>query len=134
MSGWHDPRAKARQRLAFPALMTDDQVDAADATARRREQQHDPYRRKEKPDPWPIIERAFPRIAKKIRKHWGRRALDNYLAKLVVSDRGSRRGFPLEVLSAILEVARLHGEQHRFTKRICPWEEDVRQAKWWDRR
>ena len=134
MSRWHDPRAKRGRQLAFPSLMTGEQVDATHASARRHEQQHDPYRGKEKPDPWPILERAFPRIAAKIRKHWGKRALDNYLAKLVVSDRARRRGFPLEVLAAILEIARLHGERSRFRRPVCPWQEDVRESKWWDRR
>ncbi|MGH8681048.1 MAG: hypothetical protein ACREVP_06020 [Burkholderiales bacterium] len=132
MTRSHDPRA--RRWLAFPSLMTGEQVDAAHGAAGRHEQQHDPDRRKEKPDPWPILERAFPRIAAKIRKHWGKRALDNYLAKLVVGDRARRRGFPLEVLAAILEIVRLHGERYRFRRPICPWEEDVRESKWWDRR
>lgn len=133
MSRSHDPRAK-RVRLDLPSLMTGEQFDAVHTAARRHEQQHDPYHRKEKPDPWPILERALPRIAAKVRKHWGKRALDKYLAKLVVSVRARRRGFPLEVLAAILEIARLHGEQHRFGRPVCPWEEDVRNTRWWDRR
>lgn len=132
MSRWHDPRAKP-VRLDLPSLMTGEQFDAAHAEARQNEQ-HDPHRRKEKPDPWPILERALPRIAAKIRKHWGKRALDNYLAKLVASHRAKRRGFPLEVLAAILEIARLHGEQCRFRRPVCPWKEDVRESRWWDRR
>jgi hypothetical protein len=120
--------------LAFPSLITGDQFDATHAAARRHELRHDPYRRKDKPDPWPILERAFPRLAAKIRKHWGKRALDNYLAKLVASDRARRRGFPLDVLGAILEIARLHGEQHRSRSPVRPWQEDVRATKWWDRR
>jgi len=75
---------------------------------------------KEKPNPWPIIERAFPRIAATIRDQWGKRALDDYFSKLVVDDRGSRQGFPPDVLSAIMEVARLHAAQHRFKRPICP--------------
>jgi hypothetical protein len=133
MSRWHDPRAKPAG-LAFPSLMTGEQVDAAHTTARQHEQRHDPSRRKGKPDPWPILERASPRLAAKIRKHWGKRALDNYLAKLVASDRARRRGFPLDVLGAILEIARLHGERHRFGRPVRPWEQDVRDSKWWDRR
>jgi hypothetical protein len=116
----------------FPSLMTDAQVE--DAAATRRHEPHDPYRRKDKPDPWPIIERGFPRIAEKIRALWGKRALDDYFGKLVVDDRGNRQGFPLEVLSAILEVARLHASQHRFDRPMCPWEADVSQTKWWSKR
>jgi hypothetical protein len=116
----------------FPSLMSHDAVDEVVEARWRKQQELD--RGKEKPDPWPIIERAFPRIAATIRDQWGKRALDDYFSKLVVDDRGSRQGFPLEVLSAIMEVARLHGEQHRFKRPMCPWEADVRETKWWNRR
>jgi tankyrase len=91
-------------------------------------------RGKDKPDPWPIVERAFPRIAATIRDQWGKRALDDYFSKRVVDDRSGRQGFPPEVLSAIMEVARLHGEQHRFSRPMCPWETDVSETKRWYRR
>ena len=117
--------------LDLPPIMDDTQVEAAAAS--RRTELHNQYKRKERPDPWPIIARHFPRIAETIRKDWGKRALDDYFAKLVVDDRGSRQGFPPDVLTAILEVARLHAEQYRFAKPFHPWEEDVSQTKWWDR-
>ena len=117
--------------LDLPPIMDDKEVDAA--AADRRTEPYNPYVRKERPDPWPIIARAFPRIAQTIRNDWGKRALDDYFAKLVVDDRGSRQGFPPDVLTAILEVARLHAEQYRFAKPLHPWEEDVSQTKWWDR-
>jgi hypothetical protein len=118
--------------LDLPPIMNDTEVEAA--AADRRQEPYNPYARKERPDPWPIIERQFPRIALTIRRDWGKRALDEYLAKLVVDDRGSRQGFPADVLTAILEVARLHAEQYRFAKPLHPWEEDVSQTKWWDRK
>jgi hypothetical protein len=117
--------------LELPPIMDDDAVEAQAAT--RRKELHEQYRRKERPDPWPIIVRAFPRIAETIRRDWGKRALDDYLSKLAVDDRGGRQGFPPDVLTAILEVARLHAAQYRFPRPICPWEEDVSQTKWWDR-
>ena len=123
--------ADAGGETTLPSIMTDEQVD--DAAATRRHERHDPYRRKDKPDPWPIIERGFPRIAEKIRELWGKRALDDYFAELVIDERGSRQGFPPEVLSAILEIARLHTGQYRFHRPMCPWEADVRQTKWWSR-
>ena len=121
--------ADAGGETTFPSIMSNEQVD--DAAATRRHERHDPHRRKDKPDPWPIIERGFPRIAGQIREMWGKRALDDYFAKLVVVERGSRQGFPPEVLTAILEVARLHTAQYRFHRPMCPWEADVRQTKWW---
>jgi len=119
------------EALELPALMSDNEIE--DATTERRRELHNQYERKERPDPWPIIERQFPRIAATIRDQWGKRSLDDYFAKLVVDDRGSRQGFPPDVLVAIMEVARLHSEQYRFAKPLHPWEEDVRQSKWWDR-
>lgn len=118
--------------LDLPPIMDDSQVEAA--AADRREELHNQYKRKERPDPWPIIAQRFPRIAETIRRDWGKRALDDYFAKLVVDDRGSRQGFPADVLTAILEVARLHAEHYRFAKPFHPWEEDVSQTKWWDRK
>jgi hypothetical protein len=35
-------------------------------------------------------------------------------------DHGGWQGFPPEVLAAIMEVARLHGEQRRFSRPMCP--------------
>jgi hypothetical protein len=81
-----------------------------------------------------VIARAFPRIAASIRAQWGKRALDDYFARFVVEDRGSRQGFPPEVLSAIMQIAQLHGEQHRFSRPMCPWEADISETKWWYRR
>ncbi len=119
------------EALDLPSIMNDNEVDAA--AAMRRREPHNPYTRTERPDPWPIIERTFPRIAATIRAQWGRRSLDDYFAKLVVDDRGGRQGFPPDVLIAILEVARLHGEQYRFAKPLHPWETDVSDTKWWNR-
>jgi hypothetical protein len=117
---------------SFPSIMSPDALDATVEARWRTQQELDAA--KEKPDPWPILENAFPRIAAVIRDKWGKRVLDDYFAKLVVDDRGSRQGFPPDVLSAILEIARLHGEQHRFSKPICPWEVNARESKWWSRR
>jgi len=118
--------------LDLPPIMDDSQVEAA--AADRRQELHNQYKRKERPDPWPIIASRFPRIAETIRRDWGKRALDDYFATLVVDDRGSRQGFPADVLTAILEIARLHAEHYRFAKPFHPWEEDVSQTKWWDRK
>jgi len=116
----------------FPSLMS---VDAVDQMVEARwRKQREPERGKDKPDPWPIIERAFPRIAATILDQWGERALDDYFSKLGVDDRGGRQGFPPEVLLAIMEVARLHGEQHRFSRPLCPWETDVSETQWGFRR
>jgi hypothetical protein len=121
------PAAKAD----FPSLMNDLEIDQA--REQRRADPHDPFVREEKPDPWPLVERSFPRIAATIRQLWGKRALDEYFAKLVVNERGERQGFPPDILAAILEIAWLHNERFRFPESGCPWEADVSQRKWWSR-
>lgn len=131
--GGFAPRAAANPPSTdFPPIMSGEAVDQVVEARWRKQRELESG--KEKPDPWPIIERAFPRIATTIRDQWGKRALDDYLSKLVVDDRGGRQGFPPDVLSAIMEVARLHAAQHRFKPPICPWEADVRDTKWWYRR
>jgi hypothetical protein len=131
--GGFAPRAAANPPSTdFPPIMSGEAVDQVVEARWRKQRELESG--KEKLDPWPIIERAFPRIAATIRDQWGKRALDDYLSKLVVDDRGGRQGFPPDVLSAIMEVARLHAAQHRFKPPICPWEADVRDTKWWYRR
>jgi hypothetical protein len=127
-----DPRAAGNPPSTdSPSIMTHEAVDRIVEDRWRKQQGSSAAR--EKPDPWPIIERALPRIAATIRDHGGKRALDDPFSKLVVDDRGTRQGFPLAVLSAIMEVARLHAAQRRFSRPICPWETDVRESKWWNR-
>jgi len=116
---------------SLPAIMSDDEL--RQAIAAREQKADEPNRRKEKPDPWPIIERDFPRIAAMMRELWGTGALDDYLAKLVVDDRGGRQGFPAEVMDAILEIALRHSQQFGFTKAISPWEADTAESKRRDR-
>jgi len=109
--------------------MSDDEIDHA--AQERRAERHDPFRRKERPDPWPLIERRFPRIATTIRELWGKRALDEYFNQLVVVERGERQGFPPDVLAAILELARFHSQRFQLARPMCPWEADVSETKWW---
>jgi len=118
--------------IEFPPLMGDQTLTRA--VGERWKALREAERQKERPDPWPIIEQRFPRIAGTIRERWGKRALDDYFGKLVIDDRGGRQGFPPEVLSAIMEVARLHADQFGLTAPIRPWEADVAETKWWYKR
>ena len=117
------------KEIEFPKLMGDDTITRA--VAARWKAMRDVDRRKDPPDPWPLVERNFPRIAAHIRAHWGKRALDDYFAGLVIDDRGSRQGFPMDVLAALMEIARLHADQFNLEKPILPWEADVSETKWW---
>lgn len=118
--------------IEFPPLMGDQTLTRA--VSERWKALREAERQKERPDPWPIIEQRFPRIAATIRERWGKRALDDYFGKLVIDDRGGRQGFPPEVLAAIMEVARLHADQFGLATPVRPWEADVREAKWWYKR
>ncbi|HTO46599.1 MAG TPA: hypothetical protein VML91_03080 [Burkholderiales bacterium] len=118
--------------IEFPPLMGDQTLTKT--VAERWKALREAERQRERPDPWPIIETRFPRIAAVIREHWGKRALDDYFAKLVIDDRGGRQGFPIEVLSAIMEVGRLHADQFKLAKPLRPWEADVSETKWWYKR
>jgi len=62
-------------------------------------------------DPWPPLEAKFPRIAATIRNLWGSAKLDRYLEQLLIDDRGSRNGFPPEVVEALLTLSRRHSER-----------------------
>ncbi len=118
--------------LEFPELMGEHTLTRA--AAEQWKKLREAERIMERPNPWPIIERGFPRIAATIREQWGKRWLDDYLAKLVIDERGGRQGFPIDVLSAIMEVARLHAEQFELTNPVRPWEADVSETKWWYKR
>ena len=118
--------------LDFPPLMGDQTLTRS--VAARWQALREAERQKERPDPWPIIENRFPRIAATIREQWGKRALDDYFSGLVIDKRGDRQGFPLEVLSAIMEIARLHSAQFKLGVPVRPWEADVRETKWWYKR
>ncbi len=124
-----EPDAKT---IEFPPLMGD--VTLTKAVADRWQALREAERQRERPDPWPIIERNFPRIAATIRDQWGKRWLDDYLGKLVIDDRGDRQGFQLDTLSAIMEIARLHSDQFGLAMPIRPWEANVSETKWWYKR
>jgi len=115
----------------LPTLMGDDELEHEREA--RRQEPYDPFKRPEQPDPWPIIAQNFPRIAEQIQALWGKAALDEYFARLVIDERGGRAGFPLDVLQAILEVARLHRSRFQFERPMSPWEHDTSETKWWDR-
>lgn len=48
------------------------------------------------------------RIVNKIELLWGYPELDEYLTKLIISDREDRAGFDLQVFDALLHLSNLH--------------------------
>jgi len=55
------------------------------------------------------IERQFPRILAKIVGLWGKPALDDFLAGLMVADRPGRQGFAPDIAMEIFRLSTLHG-------------------------
>jgi ankyrin repeat protein len=54
------------------------------------------------------LEAKIPRIFNKIVSMWGNAELDVYFESLMVDKRGGRKGFPLDVMTDILLLSRLH--------------------------
>jgi hypothetical protein len=48
------------------------------------------------------LEKLFPRIAQEFMRRWRTPAFEPYCYKLIVDDRGSRKGFPASVFDEIL--------------------------------
>lgn len=56
--------------------------------------------------------RDFQHIAKRVERQWGTRGCRDYLHELTVEDRSRppRKGFPLDVLDALVDLMYLHDE------------------------
>lgn len=66
---------------------------------------------KKKPDPINprlILSEQYPRIMKQIRSVWGSMELHKYFMRTLFSDRQDRKGFPPEVMSAIMQLHTEH--------------------------
>lgn len=50
---------------------------------------------------------AFPHIAKSLTDLWGRDGFDEYLGKLIVDERGTRKGFSMDAMEELLFLARV---------------------------
>lgn len=69
---------------------------------------------------------AFPHIATTLTTLWGRDGFDEYLAKLIVDDRGTRRGFSMDAMEELLMLARLaRGRKALFGMELDPKGKDV---------
>jgi hypothetical protein len=49
----------------------------------------------------------LPRIMETVEQLWGTAALDGYLARLVIDERGDRQGFSMDVMDELLTLGRL---------------------------
>lgn len=55
-----------------------------------------------------IVREQFARIADRIEATWGAQTCEDYLVKLIVSDRERREGFPVQIFMAILRLHNMH--------------------------
>ena len=57
-----------------------------------------------------IVHSAFPRVGKGIELMWGDKEFPKYMGKLIADGRNDRKGFPFEVLMALINLQILHDE------------------------
>jgi hypothetical protein len=76
-----------------------------------------------------IVEQAFLRIAQGIVGSWGSPKFDDYMQKLLIDERGDRKGFPSEVAEALLRLSRMHAERYGFGSKNDVWVDDETRAK-----
>ena len=74
---------------------------------------------------------AFPHISRAITLLWGHDGFDEYLAKLIVDERGTRKGFAMDAMEELLFLARvararkaLFGMGFDRPPRTEPWVDD----------
>jgi hypothetical protein len=55
-----------------------------------------------------LVQEHYPRIVEKILQFWGSAELNEYLDSILFDERGSRHGFPLEIVSALMRIHENH--------------------------
>ncbi len=96
--------------LELPTIFSDDELDAAMKTRAENRLDHDRWdpsssdRIGPQTDGKPecSLEQSFPHICGKLSSLWGSDVCGLYLKSLIVSDRETRKGFPLDVVEDLL--------------------------------
>ena len=55
-----------------------------------------------------LIREKYPRVGEKISVMWGTVGLQEYLSKTIFDVRGGRQGFPMPVVSALMQLHEYH--------------------------
>jgi hypothetical protein len=55
-----------------------------------------------------LVREQYPRIGEKILQLWGSTELNEYLDSVLFDERGSRHGFPLTIVSALMRIHENH--------------------------
>lgn len=113
--------------LPLPELLPLEQITPPqDGKLRLIEANERPLQRPviEEEPPFITVERHYPRIAAAIHLMWGNAELEDYLDKLIVTDRGGREGFPVEVHKALLKLYNQHASLFNFRRPADVWAYD----------
>jgi hypothetical protein len=94
----------------LPKIFSDDEFDAAKKQQSEKGKQHDrwdPSSSREPPPPTDgkpecTLEQSFPHISRKLISLWGTDVCGLYMKSLIVSDRETRKGFPLDIVEDLL--------------------------------
>lgn len=68
-----------------------------------------------------LVQQHFPNIGAKITQMWGAVALQNYLGKVILDERGGRQGFPMHVLTALMRLHEHHATLMPKVDAGDPW-------------
>jgi hypothetical protein len=55
-----------------------------------------------------LIKEKFPKVAEQIALKWGTIGLQEYLSKIIFDERGGRQGFPMAIVSALMQLHEFH--------------------------
>lgn len=119
----------SNQPIEFPALLSSEELDNArhpeppPGAATGNMQDPNNYH------PLPVLTQHFPRIAETVQAMWGAPELDAYFDRLLIDQRGTRAGFPAEVVKALLALSRQHIEQFKFRTPDDIWTIDPNVSK-----
>lgn len=70
------------------------------------------------------LENLFPRIAQALTEKWGTPDVEAYLAEIMMDKRGTRKGFPSEVLEELMLIDTILWELSDTRKRFLPTPDD----------
>ncbi|BBP03928.1 hypothetical protein TPL01_27870 [Sulfuriferula plumbiphila] len=70
------------------------------------------------------LENLFPRIAQALTEKWGTPDVETYLADLMIDNRGTRKGFPFEVVEELILIDTILWELSDTRKRFLSTADD----------
>ncbi len=108
----------------FPQIMSDAEIDANIAVSDlvKEKIQRQPTDKDLADEAVALLKSLFPRIHQNLVTIWGTGPGEAYLDGLIMDDRGNRKGFPPDVMRALLVLQRVHFQTFGTFKRVDPWD------------